>query len=372
MSRILAGALARVTLAWTWAYTLSLPMSAKRARRDEVASDVVEQLRDAGPQPGASLSLQLSIGLLAGLADDLRWRMSTRQPAWWFAEMLLILVLFGAAGAAAGLWMAPRVGWDLYPAALAGFVAVGAAAAWFFELPSRSGRRRGVTHAHRARALWMAGLAAGGMLLLHSAGWMLNLMNPLEYGEGAVAFLPNIDSARDLTITRHALMISLDVLLVVMVSGLVSGLRTAPTAWGVLAVAATSVVALLFIVSHAISMQLIPLAGEWVTLAGVEGREPVIGAAEDLRAAAHHLHMTAQSLFALGALATGIALLRRDAVPFYVTGLTAAVGIAYLPVFHGDLLIVPIVGTAWLLTLAVVLLRAAGPIDLRTLAGRPA
>jgi hypothetical protein len=348
-------------------------MSAKRARRDEVASDVVEQLRDAGPRPGASLTLQLSIGLLAGLADDLRWRMSTRQPAWWFAEMLLILMLFGSVGAAGGLWMAPRFGWDLYPAALAGFVAAGAAAAWFFELPSRPGRRRGVTHAHRARALWMAGVAAGGMLLLHSAGWMLNVLNPLEYGDGAVAFLPNIDSARDVMITRHALMIALDVLLVVMVSGLVSGLRAAPTAWGVVAVAATSVVALLFIVSHAISMQLIPLAGEWVTLAGVvDGREPVLGAAEDLRFAAQHLHMTAQSLFALAALATGIALLRRDAVPFYVSALTAAVGIAYLPIFHGDLFIVPVIGTAWMLTLAVVLLRAAGPIDLRTLAGRPA
>ena len=372
MTQLLAGALARVTLAWTWAYTLSLPAAARSTRRDEVASDVVEQMRDAGPRPGIGLPLQLGIGLVAGLADDVRWRMTARQPGWWAAEMLLALALLGLCGALLALWMAPRFGWEVYPAGLAGFTAGGAAAAWIFEIPARAGRRRGVTHAHRARALWMAGVAAGGMLLLHTAGWMLNVINPLQYGEGAAALLPSIDSARELTLSRHAVMIALDILFVVMVSALVSGLRAVPTAWGALAVALAAILSLLFIVSHAISMQLIPLAGQWVTLAGAEASQPVIGVAEELRFAAHRLHMTAQALFALGSLATGLALLRRDGVPVSVAVLTAAVGIAYLPVFHGDLLVVPAVTTAWLLTLTVVLLRAAGPVDLRTLAGRPA
>jgi hypothetical protein len=72
-SRVVALAVALVR-AWTRVYTWRLPQHVRDFRRWEIESDLFESQRDAGPS--SRLALQVTIRLLLGVPDDLRWRVS--------------------------------------------------------------------------------------------------------------------------------------------------------------------------------------------------------------------------------------------------------------------------------------------------------
>jgi hypothetical protein len=59
---------------WTRAYTWRLPAALRDARRDEIESDLWESQRDRAAGLEVSLALAIFARLIAGIADDLGWR----------------------------------------------------------------------------------------------------------------------------------------------------------------------------------------------------------------------------------------------------------------------------------------------------------
>ena len=84
-----AAALIRV---WTMLYTCGLPPEIRHRRREEIASDVSDQISDCGDSP-VSLAVHLIARGLFGIMDDLGWRLEQRREGWSWVT-----------GAAAALW----------------------------------------------------------------------------------------------------------------------------------------------------------------------------------------------------------------------------------------------------------------------------
>jgi hypothetical protein len=68
-----------LVLAWTSLYTLGLPAPVKRARIDEISSDLWEHSREAGAsgQGGIGITLQVLTRLVLGVPLDVAWRIET-------------------------------------------------------------------------------------------------------------------------------------------------------------------------------------------------------------------------------------------------------------------------------------------------------
>lgn len=65
---------ARLTTAWSRAYTYRLPVDVAASRRDEIAADLHDQLADAGPVRTTVVSRDIAVRMLLGVAADLSWR----------------------------------------------------------------------------------------------------------------------------------------------------------------------------------------------------------------------------------------------------------------------------------------------------------
>jgi hypothetical protein len=70
---VLRLAIATVRL-WTRAYTWRLPPALRDARRDEIESDLWESQHDRAAGLGGSVALAIFARLIAGIPDDLGWR----------------------------------------------------------------------------------------------------------------------------------------------------------------------------------------------------------------------------------------------------------------------------------------------------------
>jgi hypothetical protein len=84
--------------AWAALYTWGLPETERRARRDEIESDLWESTH--GDPSCRSTSFELLVRLAMGIRDDLGWR-SERAPA----RPVLVATLASAGVIAATMWM---------------------------------------------------------------------------------------------------------------------------------------------------------------------------------------------------------------------------------------------------------------------------
>lgn len=124
---------------WVRVYTAGLPVDARTARRDEIASDVYEQLCDAGTSRQARR--QVVGRTVRGAVDDLVWRREVARgmkrtsmraamtQAWW-APLAALVLLFDVGFAAVILadedsTMPGRVGGPLLVLAAATAMAIG-------------------------------------------------------------------------------------------------------------------------------------------------------------------------------------------------------------------------------------------------------
>ena len=63
---------------WTWIYTRGTPAFVRDGRRQEIESDLWEHQRDLAGESDARVAGHILLRLLAGLADDLQWRVEHR------------------------------------------------------------------------------------------------------------------------------------------------------------------------------------------------------------------------------------------------------------------------------------------------------
>ncbi len=78
MSAALSVIAVTVVRAWTSIYTLGTPGFVRDGRRREIESDLWEQQRDLAGESEARIAAHLILRLLAGLSDDLQWRVEHR------------------------------------------------------------------------------------------------------------------------------------------------------------------------------------------------------------------------------------------------------------------------------------------------------
>jgi hypothetical protein len=74
MSAAMLSLAASLVRAWTRVYTWQLPADLAAARRAEIASDLWEQLHDGSAGGPPARALQMIARLLAGIPDDVLWR----------------------------------------------------------------------------------------------------------------------------------------------------------------------------------------------------------------------------------------------------------------------------------------------------------
>lgn len=118
---------------WVELYTAGLPDEARNRRREEIASDVYEQLHEWAMERRRPPAVEMAWATIRGIPDDLAWRTSQLTPGWWLAEFLALagattfcgiyaalaafyithildgppsILLGSAIGAALGIWMA--------------------------------------------------------------------------------------------------------------------------------------------------------------------------------------------------------------------------------------------------------------------------
>jgi hypothetical protein len=77
MSATLSVAAALVR-AWTLIYTVGTPGFVRDGRRQEIESDLWEQQRDLAGESDVRVAAHLVLRLLAGIADDMQWRLEHR------------------------------------------------------------------------------------------------------------------------------------------------------------------------------------------------------------------------------------------------------------------------------------------------------
>src|SRR5688500_7113869 len=78
MSAPLTEFAAALVRTWTWTYTRGTPGFVRDGRRREIESDLWEQQRDLAGGSDVQIASHLVVRLLAGLADDLQWRLEHR------------------------------------------------------------------------------------------------------------------------------------------------------------------------------------------------------------------------------------------------------------------------------------------------------
>jgi TonB family protein len=88
-----AVALVRV---WGGLYTRGLPPHLRKRRRDEIASDVWQQVSEGEEYP-VYLACQLFWRLVVGLADDIAWRFEKRQAGWFWRHTIVGVALLALA-----------------------------------------------------------------------------------------------------------------------------------------------------------------------------------------------------------------------------------------------------------------------------------
>ena len=103
MSATLSVVAAALVRAWAWIYTSGTPGFVREGRRQEIESDLWEQQRDLAGESDVRVAAHLVIRLLAGIADDLLWRLEHRGEmnplrAGAIAAVAVATVLFG------GMW----------------------------------------------------------------------------------------------------------------------------------------------------------------------------------------------------------------------------------------------------------------------------
>jgi hypothetical protein len=89
---------------WTWIYTSGTPAFVRDGRRQEIESDLWEHQRDRAGESDAYVAGHILLRLLAGLADDLQWRVEHRGEMSSFRARVLVaataaVVLIGGAWA---------------------------------------------------------------------------------------------------------------------------------------------------------------------------------------------------------------------------------------------------------------------------------
>jgi hypothetical protein len=95
-----------IVRAWTRVYTCGLPPLERATRRHEIESDLWEFQAETGTAAGIVPAIHTLLRLVAGVPDDLRWRIegATRVPSW------RALVICSAAGALAIVWIVASFG----------------------------------------------------------------------------------------------------------------------------------------------------------------------------------------------------------------------------------------------------------------------
>jgi hypothetical protein len=87
---------------WTWMYTGGTPAFVRDGRRQEIESDLWEQQRDLAAETDARVAAQILLRLLAGVLDDLQWRVEHRALSPRRTQALIattVAVVFGVAWA---------------------------------------------------------------------------------------------------------------------------------------------------------------------------------------------------------------------------------------------------------------------------------
>ena len=82
--------------AWTRIYTWQAPEAVRDARCEQIDSDLWEHIHDADPRRQAGLALQIIARLVAGIPDDLGWRIE-EAPVTGMRHLQVALTI-GAAG----------------------------------------------------------------------------------------------------------------------------------------------------------------------------------------------------------------------------------------------------------------------------------
>ena len=85
---------------WTWLYTRGTPVFVRDGRRQEIESDLWEQQHDLAGEPDARVAMDIMLRLLAGVLDDVQWRLEHRALSPRRTQALVattVAILFGAA-----------------------------------------------------------------------------------------------------------------------------------------------------------------------------------------------------------------------------------------------------------------------------------
>ena len=85
---------------WTWFYTRGTPVCVRDGRRQEIESDLWEQQHDLAGEPDARVAAGIVLRLLAGVLDDVQWRLEHRALSPRRTQALVattVAILFGAA-----------------------------------------------------------------------------------------------------------------------------------------------------------------------------------------------------------------------------------------------------------------------------------
>lgn len=202
---------------WVHLYTTGLPPEAKRSRRDEVDSDLFESRSES------SSLIEATICLVAGIADDLAWRMSQITPGAALIQGITLAVAVGATVAFFTGHMLQALGILPYLAVGPGLIAT-AAVSWLLTRADKEEIRvmtREVQHGH---VLYQQILALGALLappLAFAAILMIGFDNhPREDNSDIVKLAADHTTRFAAGYVLYAVALTLLAMAVLLVSGL--------------------------------------------------------------------------------------------------------------------------------------------------------
>jgi hypothetical protein len=102
MSAPLTGVATALVRTWTWIYTCGTPVFVRDGRRREIESDLWEQQHDLAGDSDARVAAEIMLRMLAGILDDMQWRVEHRALSPRRTQALIagtLAIIFGAAWA---------------------------------------------------------------------------------------------------------------------------------------------------------------------------------------------------------------------------------------------------------------------------------
>lgn len=367
----------RLPIWWTRAYTIGLPADLRQARRNEIASDVYEQVEhEAAVRPRLSLASEVVWAVVRGVPHDLMWRTALLSPGWWLLETagLMAGMSFGCVlGVLSTLYITGLLGG--LPAIVLG-VALGAALGLWSAvalrryrpldltlpepLPAASVSPEGDPPMPRTFRTWaglsaiLAALIQFAVIAGYAAGGDIN-----PYSDPA-PFLTDVDSNNVAWSFVTLGTIAIPLFLVPLFVVLATDTGTAARQWGVLGVLLVAIHCTINAIAYSAAWLLIPLANDYASATTAE-QVSLLQQADLLQSAWLAMRMIAGVPLMMGMFVAAVMCFRTRLFPRWMGIVAIILGLQFAPPIGGEFILVPPAMALWGLGTGFILLRRSGP-----------